>query len=260
MHAKNWGDLEFAVADSLKNTLMDEMVVLLHGSIPGPHGKRWNHIRPVVYSRLNEVPTLLCADPSAPGIITQQQQQLRVGEEIRSESDGNYAEQEQHVNALQEKIAEGNEAEEGVDPGGHEQEVDERLIKAAKTIQNAYRRHLERRRAIREKAAKRIQAAYLRYLKQKKIVRKGLDATQARYWQLLRKRSTEMEWKRDSRYYLLFRVPLAYIIVCLEAVGGFFELRKKEVKRRLATEGDEGLEELMEALQQYRYGSIDWYS
>lgn len=261
MHAKNWGDLELALVDSLKNTLLDEMIVLLHESIPGPHGKSWNHVRSVVYRRLNEVPMLLSADPSASGVITQQQQ-LRAGGEVRMEPDGNYGRGEQHVNLLQEKIAEGNEADEGVDPDGdHEQEVDERSIKAAKTIQNAYRRHLERRRAIRNKAAQRIQAAYLRHLKRKKIVRKGLDATQARYWQLLRKRSMEMEWTKDSRYHLLFRVPLAHILVCLDATGGFCELRKKEVKKRLAAEGDDSdLEELMEALQQYRYCGIDWYS
>ena len=221
------------------------MILLLHESIPVPLGQRWNHVRPVVYSQLDEVPKLLLADPSVTRTVTHQQRS-RVG----TEPDGDYDEQGRRTNMPQERITEENEAEEGPGSSGdHEQGIDKRLVKAAKTIQNAYRHHLERRR---NNAAKKIQAAYLRYLKRKKIVRKGLDATQARYWQLLRKRSMEIEWAKDSRYNLLFRVPLAYILVSLDVAGGFVESKKKEAKKRLAAEGDRDLEEAMDALQQYR--------
>lgn len=221
------------------------MILLLHKGIPGPNGRRSIHVRPVVYSQLDEVPMLLLADPSVSGTVTHQQR-LRVG----TEPDGDYDGQEQHINVQQERITEENEAEEGLGSnGGHEQGIDERLVEAANIIQNAYRHYLELRR---DKAAKKIQAAYLHYLKRKKTVRQGLDATQARYWRLLRKKSSEMEWTKDSRYRVLLRVPLGYILVCLDSVGAFIKSKKNEVKKQLTAEGDKGLEELMDALQQYR--------
>lgn len=210
----------------------------------------------VVYDRLDEVPALLLADPSvirAPA----QQQRLRVGGVTAAQPDGDYDRQEQRISMPQERIAEENEVEEGADSGeGHEQEADERMVKAAKTIQSACRRHLERKRAVRDSAATRIQAAYLRYLKRKSIVRKGINATQARYWHLLRKRSIEMEWTKESRYYLLFRVPLAYILVCLDVIGEFVESKKKESKKRMKAEDDKDLEEVMEALHHQRCAGL----
>jgi hypothetical protein len=203
----------------------------------------------VVYGRLDEVPALLLADPSvlrAPA----QQQRLRVGGATAVQPGSDHDGQEQGINAPQERITEENEVEEGTGSGGDpKQEIDEGMVKAAKTIQDAYRVAMERKRAVRDSAAKKIQAAYLRHLKRKSIVRKGIDATQARYWHLLRKRSMEMEWTKESRYHLLFRVPLAYILVCLDVIGEFVESKKKEAKKRMATEGDKDLEELMEALR-----------
>jgi hypothetical protein len=231
--------------------------LLLHESIPGSHGRRWKHVRPVIYGRLDEVPALLLADPSATTTITHQRWPP-AGAAIGAQQGGDHDKQGQGANAPQEKIVEENEAEEGAGSrGDHGQEVDEKLVKAAKVILNAYRRHSERQRIIRRDAAKKIQVAYLRYLKRKRVVRKGIDATQARYWQLLRKRSTGMKWTKGSRYYLLFRIPLAYILVCLDVVGGFVESKKKEAKKRVTADGDKDLEESMEALQQYRCDSVD---
>jgi hypothetical protein len=65
-----------------------------------------------------------------------------------------------------------------------------------------------------------------------------------------------MEWSKDSRYYLLFRVPLAYILVCLDVIGAFVESEKKEAKKRLTAEDDKDLEELMEVLRQHRCDSV----
>lgn len=186
---------------------------------------------------------LLLADPSVPRTVAHQQRQ-----HVEMEP---HDERGQRANVPQERITEENETEES---GDHEEGIEERPVRAAKTIQRAYRRHLERRR---DKAAKKIQVAYLRYLKRKKVVRKGLDATQARYWKLLRKRSMEMEWTKASRYYLLFRVPLAYILVCLDVAGGFLESKKKEAKKRLTAEGNKDLEDIMDALPQYRCDDID---
>ena len=128
---------------------------------------------------------------------------------------------------------------------------------AAKKIQAAYRRHLERNRVIRDSAARRIQAAYLRYSQRKSVVREGIDIAQAHYWHLLRKRSMKMEWPNASRYYLLFRVPLVYILVCLDVIRVFVESeKKKEAEKWMAIEGHGDLEDLMEALKQYRYGGV----
>jgi hypothetical protein len=135
-----------------------------------------------------------------------------------------------------------------------DQEIDETRVSAAKAIQDAYRRHLEQKRA---GAARKIQAAYRHHLERKSVVRRGIDATQAHYWYLLRKRSMEMEWSKGSRYYLLFRVPLAYILVCLDVIKAFVESEKKEAKKRVMTEDDRDLEELMEALRQHRCDSVD---
>lgn len=67
-----------------------------------------------------------------------------------------------------------------------------------------------------------------------------------------------MEWPDDSRYYLLFRVPLAYILVCLDMIRTFVESeKKKEAEKWMATEDRGDLEGLMESLQQHKYESSD---
>ena len=253
----SWDDLEFALAESLTNTSLDEMILLLHNGHPGPYGRRWNHVRPVVYTRLDEIPTLLLADPNTLSTPAHQQRP-RPAPVTGVQPDGGHHEQDQRTNAPEGRIADENEAEEGAGlGGGHEQEVDEEKVKAAKTIQDAYRQRLERKQTVRDGAAKKIQVAYLHHLKRKNIVRKGVDSTQARYWHLLRKRSTELEWSNNSRYYLLFRIPLAYILVSLDVIGAFVESEKKEATKRITTEDHRDLENSMESLQQHRYDSVD---
>ena len=111
---------------------------------------------------------------------------------------------------------------------------------------------------LRTSAARRIQATYRRHLERKSAVRQGIDKTEAHYWYLLRKRSTEMEWPEDSRYYLLFRVPLAYILVCLDVAKAFIESEKEETKKRVITEGYRGLEHsLIGTLYQQRCDGAD---
>ena len=255
--AQSWDDLEYACTESLKNTSLDEIILLLHTTIPGSHGRRSKYVRQVFYNRLDEVPELLLS--MAPGAlravatITQQQRpHVEAATGVQSEDDYGQ-EQEKCIDIPQERIADVTE-EVVVAGGDHEQETDETQVNAAKMIQDAYRRHLEQRRA---GAARRIQVAYRRHLKRTSIIRQGIDATQVRYWHLLRKRSMKMEWSKGSRYYLLFRVPLAYILVCLDAVKAFVESEKKEAKKRVMTEDDRGLEELMKSLNQHRYGRID---
>jgi len=262
--AKSWEDLVPVFTESLRNSLTshDEMILLLHTAAPSPHGWWPKYVRPVSYNRLDEVPKLLLSvAPSAFGIgtIPAHQQRANIGAAtgIQPHGDHDGPGQQKHIyDVPQERIADEKEVEaEAVASGGeHEQEIYETRVNAAKAIQDAYRRHLERKRA---DAAKKILAAYRRYLKRKRVVRKGIDATQAHYWNLLRKRSMEMEWSKNSQYHLLFRVPLAYILACLDAIKAFVESEKKEAKKRVMTEDDKDLEELMGALDKHRCDNVD---
>ena len=254
--AQSWDDLVYVFTETLKDSPLDEIVLLLHTNIPGSLGWRSKYVRPVFHNRLDEVPGLLLSMASSPKTVATpaHPQRPRVEAPPEAQSDGDHGEegQEKCIDIPQEKITDGAEAEVVIPGGDHEEETNGARLNAARTIQDAYRRHLERKWA---DAARRIQAAYRRRMKRKNIVRKGMEATQAHCWQLLREESMKMEWSKNSRYYLLFRVPLAYILVCLDAVKSFVESKKKESKRRLMIEDHKGLEELMDALNQYGYDS-----
>jgi len=86
---------------------------------------------------------------------------------------------------------------------------------------------------------------------------KSINATQAQYWDDLRKNSMEMELSKDSQYYLLFRVPLAYILIRLDAIATFARSKKDEANKRLMAPGHMGTEDLMETIAQYRHDCID---
>ena len=189
------------------------------------------------------------------GTIPTHQQWPRVQAATGVQPDGDGQGRQESIDIPQERVTDGKELEVVLSDGDHEQEIDAPRVNAARAIQYAYRRHLEQKRA---GAARKIQTAYRRHLKRKRVVRRGIDATQARYWLLLRKRSLEMEWSKGSRYYLLFRVPLAYILVCLDAIQTFAESEKKKIKNRIMTEDNSDLEELMKALRQHRCDSIDF--
>ena len=172
---------------------------------------------------------------------------------VQPDGDDDGEAEQKHIDMPQEKIVDEKEAEAVISDGDCE-EIDEAQVNAAKVIQDAYRRHLERKRA---GAAKKIQAAYCRRLKRKSVIRKGIDATQVHYWNLLRETSTEMEWTKDSQYYLLFRIPLADNLVCLDTIKVFAESERKEARKRMMTEDNTGLEESMEALDKHRCDSVD---
>ena len=219
--------------------------------------------------------------PSAPRtgntLALQQRPHVEVVRGVRPDDDHGGQGHQERIDISQERIADGKEAEKVISSGGHdtpqesiadgkeagvvmsggdhEQEIDEIRANAAKSIQYAYRRHLEQKRA---GASRKIQAAYRRHLRRKSVVRRGIDATQAHYWYLLRRRSMEVKWSKGSRYYILFRVPLAYILVCLDVIKAFAESEKKEAKKRVMTEDNRELERLMKVLRQYWCAAVDW--
>ena len=258
-NAQSWEDLVYVFTEALRNSSLDEIVLLLHDAVLDSHGWRSKYVRPVFYNRLDEVPGLLLSmGPSALRTVATpahpQRPRVEVPPEVQSDDDHDEQAQEKSIDIPQEKIADGAEEEAVISDGDHEDETDRTRIVAARTIQDAYRHHLERKRA---GAVRKIQAACRRYLKRKAVVRKGMEATQAHYWHLLRKRSMKMKWAKGSRYYLLLRVPLAYILVCLDTIKAFSESEKKEAKKRVMTEDDKNLEELMESLKQHRYDHIN---
>ena len=254
-NAGGWDELVYAFTEPLKNSPLDELILLLHAVTPGSDKRQPKYVRPVFYSRLDEVPELLLSIiPSASRADATPTDKRRPRGEVATGNHGGQG-QQKHVGIPQERIAGRKGPDRVVPGGGHEEEFCRARVNAAKVVQDAYRRHLERTRA---GAARKIQSAYRRYLEGKAVVREGIDAAQAHYWHLLRKRSMKMEWPKQSRYYLLFRVPLAYILVCLDAIKAFVESEKKEAKKRMMTEDHGGLEELMEALNQYRHDGADY--
>ena len=213
--AEGWDDLVHAFTESLKDSSLDEMVLLLHTTVSVPHEERSGYIRPVSYSKLDSVPRLLSTTPSA----------LRA-----STTPAHHQELKPIDDIPQERIIDRKEGETVASGGDHGEEIDETVANAAKVIQTAYRLHLKRT----------------------SVIPEGIDAAQAQYWHLLRKRSTEMGLPINSRYYLLFRIPLAYILVCLDMIGAFAGSKKKEADKRMKTAGHRELEELMEARKKCR--------
>ena len=239
-NAEGWDDLVYTFTRSLKNSSLDEMVLLAHTVLPDPCEQRQKYVRLVFYRRLDDVPKLLTGALSAltSSATSTRQQRPRVEVATGARPDGDHKGQGHHQridDVLQEGVAEGKEAEVVTSSGDHEEEIDEALVNAAKVIQDAYRRHLKRM----------------------SVVRTGIDENQAHYWQLLRQMSTEMEWPKDSQYYLLFRVPLAYILVCLDAIKTFIDSEDDVGKKRLNTGAYQDIDDLMDALTKYRYDNVD---
>ena len=106
--------------------------------------------------------------------------------------------------------------------------------------------------AVRVCAADKIRAAYSCYLKRKDVVLKGIDVAQADRWCSLRQRSKEMEWPKNSQYYILFRVPLGSVLACLDTIARFLSSEKVKVSRRVMKAGGKGLEAAMEDFKKLR--------
>ena len=58
-YAGAWGDLVDALMESLRYTLLDEMILLLHEDCPAPVDQRSKHVRQISYTTLEEIPQLL---------------------------------------------------------------------------------------------------------------------------------------------------------------------------------------------------------
>jgi len=245
--ANDWGDLVHTFTEWLEDSSLDEIILLLHTT---------KHVRTVFYDRLDGIPKLLLPAPDALGTGTTPayRQQPHIGAVTGAQHDSDHDGQRQrgHADIPEDSIFDGKEA--NVISGANNEEINETRANAAKVIQDAYRRYLERKQG---PAARKIQRAYRRYLERKRVVRTEIDATQARYWSLLRRRSMEMRWPKGLRYYILFRVPLAYILVCLEVIEAFVGSERKAAGKRLMTGSYKGFEESMKTLNRYRCDSVN---
>jgi hypothetical protein len=233
------------------------MILLAHVDIPGSYERRPKSLRLVPYRKLDEVPKLLMGDPTALANVTilrRPRQRVEAATGVRPDGDHGGHEQQKRVDDVpQESVAEGKEVE-VAGTADHEEEIDESRVNAAKVIQDAYRRRLDRKRT---PAVRKIQAAYRRYRKRKNVVRKGIDATQVQYWETLRKKSLKMKWTKDPRYHLLFRIPLADILTCLDTIKGMSESEKKKANKRLNSSNNQDLDDVMDVITKIRYDSID---
>lgn len=261
--AKNWNDLVHAFTESLKHPFRDEMILLLHKTLPGPCGRWSEHVFPITYDTLGGVPKLLLAKvPSTiRADVTHNQPKQRPEEtETEAQLKRNHGEKQQPdpVDASWKKVVKSKGVEMNRLDSHKEQDCEEIRINAAKMIQDAYRAHRRHLKQKRVSAARKIQVAYRRHLKRKNVVRKGIDELRVHYWRVLRMRSREMEWSKDSRYFILFRVPLADILVCLDIVGTFFQSEKKEANKRMVDPQNNNHEELNKAVDQYRYEKPSW--
>ena len=212
-NAEDWRDLiGNMLTKSLKDSPFDELILLLHADLPTRAKLLPKHIRTATYHRLEEVPKLLSMAPRRERPRTGAAQEIELQDEDLVP--GKTPDRVDHDGPGKEKPIEPNEAQ--------------------------------------TNAAKTIQAAYRRYSKRGDIVPDGADASQIHYWQLLGRRSREMKWPKNSQYYILFRVPLGSVLVCLDVIGRFFESEKTRAKKQMRNANRVVMEALKEALNRHR--------
>lgn len=224
--APNWPGLVNVFTKSLSDSTFDEMILLLHPKAPKYQGSIPSCVRTVMYEKIEEIPDRVRAkaaghlatrglvDPP-PGFSAPEKHPIEP-ENIDS--------QEKHSD-LPEVALNPNDGEPPVDDGGQEEESTSPEEK---------------------RAALTIEAAYYRVMTQKKEVLKGIDATRARLWSLLRNRASSMEWPRHKQYKLLMQGPLVHVLVCLDVVKMFADYINRESKEQLRGGDHRRLEELIE--------------
>ena len=125
--ANDWDDLVYAFTESLKDSSLDEMILLVHASIHGPYERRPNYVRPVSYNELDEVPKLLLSvipNSLRSGTTSVRRQRPHVEEATRIQPNDGRG-QEKRVEMPQKRITDGTEPETGMAGRDHEQEIDE---------------------------------------------------------------------------------------------------------------------------------------
>ena len=212
---------------SLSDSTFDEMVLLLHSKAPKYQGWVSRYVRTIVYENIEEIPDRVRAkatgrvDMRAPidpplGFPTTEEHP------IEPENDDG---QQKQLNLPEEDVLNPRDGEPPVDNGGQEEaSASPEETQAALTIEAAYRRVMTR----------------------KKVVLKGVNATRARLWSLLRDRASSMEWPRRTQYKLLMQGPLVHVLVCLDGIKMFADQVNKDSKKQLQKGDHRKMEELIE--------------
>ena len=91
-----------------------------------------------------------------------------------------------------------------------------------------------------------IGSAYRRVITREKEVLKGISATRARFWSLLRDRVSSMKWSTHKGYIISMQGPLVHVLVCLGCIRMFADHTKKDTKKQLQVGDHTRLEELIE--------------
>lgn len=211
---------------SLSDSTVDEMILLLYSKAPKYQGWVSRYVRIVMHGNLEEIPNCLVkvsaradtrtpADPPTSFPTPE-------GHPVETDHDDG---QQKHPALPEEDVLSPANGEPSVDIGGQEEvSASPEEVRAALTIEAAYHRVVTRR----------------------KEALRGIDATRARFWALLRDRASSMEWSGNRRYKLLMQGPLVHVLVCLHGIKAFADQTNKDSNRQLRGDDHSRLEELIE--------------
>jgi len=129
-NANGWDDLVHAFTESLNDSSLDEMILLVHAGTPGSYERRLKYVRLVSYNRLDGVPKLLLSMPpnALRSDTTPARQQLPRAEvvtRVQPSSDYDGQRQKGRAEMPQERITDGKGAETNMFGGDHEEEIKE---------------------------------------------------------------------------------------------------------------------------------------
>jgi len=233
--AQDWNGVVQAFRNSFTDSAMDELVLLLYSKSPRPYGWKSNFARPVIYDRLEDVISGIAfqAPNHLDGPFMSQPGQFNTTV-ADNQVDENHDREREQEDSHHENAMEDDNEQDLMEQEVHEVQTPELQAKIA--------------------AARKIQAACVRHLERKKAVPTGIQATRARFWNQLQTRAAGMAWSRPSRYKLILQGPLVHVLVCLDVIGAAADSEKRDVKKRSKVAHHEELEEVMESQARYRSG------
>jgi hypothetical protein len=245
-YGKGWADMAYALRQSAKDTLCDEMIQLCHES------KNLNAIPPVrvvIYGNVEDIPfrirnlhphlkSILRADAapfvpvdrSVPPVTDEGKNVSYNAESVPTGdvfSEGVESEDLAAEDTTNDEEAFDNPAVEAValsDPVDIPQSVatSDTEIQAARIIASIYKRALSRRNG---------------------VAKSGLAASRAAIYDKCYAEDQKMDWPK-RHYRLLFRGPLVHALLCLELINKHVHSLKVKTKKRLSVAVYEELEEV----------------
>ena len=226
--APDWRGLVNVFTNSLSDSPFDKMIHLLHSKAGRFRGRVPPHAQTVKYENIEEIPDRLRGktgtrrtDTRAPANLPPSLQTP----EGQSTKPGNDDGQQKDPEQPEEDVLNSSGGDAPVDNSGQEE-----VTVSPEEIQ----------------AALKILAVYHRFMARKNEALKGIDATRARLWSLLRDRASSMEWPSHKQYRLLMQGPLVHVLVCLDGIKMFADQVNRDSKEQLKGDDHRKLEELMD--------------